>query len=811
MSPHFLPGPASRLRIGPAVLAILLLSWTSTGGGARPFPGPAAGAPQKSRPGFPALAGPYLGQTPPGAKAELFAPGLVSTGMTERAVAISPDGREVYFELAFGQVVTIMVTRIEGRRWTEPVVAPFAADLGFFHFEPCLSADGRRMLFLSNRPRAGEKPLPGWGHQNIWASDRAADGRWGEPYDLGGPVNSAESAFFPSLTRDGTLYFTRSSPSGEKARIMRSRPEEGRFGEPVELPKEVNGRGTVFNAFIAPDESYLIACVEGRVDSPTAGAANYYIFFRSQDDSWSEGVNLGPEVNFPGAAASAPYVTSDGRYLFFGSNRRKEITSPAGSPMTWSQFMARFCGPQNGGSDVYWIDASFLRTLKSKGGAEASQPGPHDVFAFVQTLDKTAGLRLWPGFDPARMPIALFDGERTVLLRHPAPPPEFIPLPDRPGVLFYKGRYPAVVSNRVVEIGGALTGTVLATPNDPIHGTLLACIEEVFHAFWRPRHPSLRPDEMIRYGYPIDDAENLVRLLAEDEALARAIESDGDRNAAAWAAAATKFRAERTASLSPDVLSYETAMETMEGTANYVSRLALGETPSETAVRLRQARPADGIRWRFYDSGAAVCMLLERLLPGWKDLCEQDPAQEIGGLLGAELMRRRVAPATFSLREMKAFRAAAETRIAGLARSRREMRADVLGRPGARVLIELAAGARPLRVERFDPMSLSILDRGQVVHANYLTLSGESGSIEVANPEYVRRSFAGTVSLTESAGRHPLTAGVRRLTVLAIRSDPRVSRDNGVVRIESPEIRASLAGADVRVQGQTIRVTLPKR
>jgi hypothetical protein len=318
----------------------------------------------RTKPDFPTLTGPYFGQTPPGAKAELFAPGLVSTGMTERAVAITPDGREIYYELAFGKVATIMVTQLDGGRWSEPVVAPFASDLGFFHFEPCLSADGRRVLFLSNRPRAGEKPLPGWGHQNIWASDRGADGRWGEPYDLGAPVNSAAAAFFPSLTRDGTLYFTRSKAAGEDPRIMRSRLEAGRYGEPVELPKEVNGRGKPYNAFVASDESYLIACVDGRDDSLTPGTPNYYIFFRSRDDRWSEGVNLGPEVNLPGAAASAPYVTGDGRYLFFGSNRRKEIVAVTGIPWTFSRLFERFCGPQNGGSDIYWIDAGFLRTLR---------------------------------------------------------------------------------------------------------------------------------------------------------------------------------------------------------------------------------------------------------------------------------------------------------------------------------------------------------------------------------------------------------------------------------------------------------------
>ncbi len=440
----------------------------------------------------------------------------------------------------------------------------------------------------------------------------------------------------------------------------------------------------------------------------------------------------------------------------------------------------------------------------------AGQPAPHDVFAFIRTLDATAELRIWPGFDPSTLPVALFDGEKTVLLRHPSPPSEFSPLPGRPGVLFFEGRHPAVVSNRVVEIGGALTGTVLATPKDSVPGTLLACIEEVFHAFWRPRHPSFRPDEMVRYGYPIDDPENLVRLIAEDEALARAIEAAGDPEAVAWAGTAFRIRAERTASLSGDVRAYETAMETMEGTANYVSRLSLGETPARTAERLRQARPAEGIRWRFYDSGAAVCMLLDRMVPDWKPRTEQEPTLAIGDLLSAELARRRVRPAEFSTPETEEYRVEAAKRIAGLSESRRQLRADVLARPGTRVIIETAAGSAPFRVERFDPMSLSILDLGEVVHANYLTLKGGDGWVEVANPGFVRRSFAGTLSLTVSGGPHPITGGIRRITVVGMPTAPRITRDGGVVKIDSPELRASLPGAEVLVDGSTIRVTLPK-
>ncbi|MFC1639236.1 hypothetical protein ACFL3B_00565 [Gemmatimonadota bacterium] len=40
--------------------------------------------------------GPYLGQTPPGNTPEIFAPGIISTGMNEVEAAFSPDGTELY-------------------------------------------------------------------------------------------------------------------------------------------------------------------------------------------------------------------------------------------------------------------------------------------------------------------------------------------------------------------------------------------------------------------------------------------------------------------------------------------------------------------------------------------------------------------------------------------------------------------------------------------------------------------------------------------------------------------------------------------
>ncbi len=55
---------------------------------------------------------------------ELFAPGIVSTGMYTRDVAMTPAGDEIYFGVLVGGLAVIMETKLVDGRWTEPEVAP---------------------------------------------------------------------------------------------------------------------------------------------------------------------------------------------------------------------------------------------------------------------------------------------------------------------------------------------------------------------------------------------------------------------------------------------------------------------------------------------------------------------------------------------------------------------------------------------------------------------------------------------------------------------------------------------------------------
>jgi hypothetical protein len=438
----------------------------------------------------------------------------------------------------------------------------------------------------------------------------------------------------------------------------------------------------------------------------------------------------------------------------------------------------------------------------------AGQPpsASRDVFAFVRALDEAAARGVWPGFSPAGIPVALYDGEHTILLRHPSPPPEFSPMPGRPGVLVVKGRHPGVTGNSTRELGGVRTATVIATPAQPVERTMLAVVEEVFHVFWLARHPSFRPNEMARYAYPLDDVENLGRLVAEDEALARALEAQRIDDAAGWVAAALGIRRERVPRLAEDVRAYETSLEMMEGTANYVARVSVGEPASRTAERLRAPRPAEDVRWRFYDTGAALCLLLDRLSPGWQERSDRQPALTIVELMDDALRGRHAAAGAFSKTDTAGFQARAAAGVGDLGVRRRRLRAELLERQGARLVIEVMPGAEPFRVQRFDPINLMVLEAGAIAHANYLTLSVPQGTVELTNPGFVRGTFGGTASVTEAAGRHPLSDGVRRLTIAGIQGAPKLGGDEGTVSVEAPGVRLTLRGAEAHVDGALIRI-----
>ncbi|MEN8230098.1 MAG: hypothetical protein ABFS38_18195 [Bacteroidota bacterium] len=314
--------------------------------------------PEKTEIAFPDLSGPYLGQSLPDSLPVLFAPGVVSTGMFTRDVAIAPYGKEIYFCVAIGNYAysTILYTKEVNGKWLAPEIVSFSGGPGVMDFEPALSPDGNKLFFLSTRPD-GDEPV---GDQDIWYVDRTTDG-WGIPKNLGKPVNTDGGEFFPSLTNEGTLYFTRNEKGSGLNQIFRSRWVKGSFQEPELLPEQVNCGTNRFNAFVAPDESYMIVPAVGMEDA--FDGVDYYIVFRDMNDNWSEPINMGKHVNLDNARGWSPYVSPDGKYFFFMATRTKEIESWQWSYKTLKSL---YNSSGNGNPDIYWMDAGIIRELREK-------------------------------------------------------------------------------------------------------------------------------------------------------------------------------------------------------------------------------------------------------------------------------------------------------------------------------------------------------------------------------------------------------------------------------------------------------------
>ena len=302
------------------------------------------------------LKGDYLGEPAPGDSAVLFAPGIISTGMDERDFAITPDGNEIFFcrEAGNFRYVTIFHTqRIEGN-WSAPEVFEYCTNPAYKYVEPHISPDGMKLYFISTMPADSTSE----GNEDIWVCEKN-DGKWSEPRNIGVPVNTSSKEFFPSVTIDGTIYYTHLDTVTGEEFIYRSRLVNGVYQQPEKPGPNVNIGRARYNAFIAPDESYIIIPAYGMHDS--YGATDYYISFRDSLDNWSQPVNMGPAINTSFSREWSASVSTDGKYLFFMSDRMGKVNLTKLSTETLHEFHN---SPQNGNTDIYWISTAVIEKLR---------------------------------------------------------------------------------------------------------------------------------------------------------------------------------------------------------------------------------------------------------------------------------------------------------------------------------------------------------------------------------------------------------------------------------------------------------------
>lgn len=158
----------------------------------------------------------------------------------------------------------------------------------------------------------------------------------------------------------------------------------------------------------------------------------------------------------------------------------------------------------------------------------------------AQEVERIVGSRsLWPGFEPLAIPLAIYDGDRTYLFRHPAPPDGFVTVEqDDHQAHVWDGRHPAVTANTSIELGDRTIATLILDLPDgdrSLSDLAAVALHEAFHVFQRERHPGWQANEADLFVYPTTDTERLALRRLETEALRRALAAPDSTESACWA------------------------------------------------------------------------------------------------------------------------------------------------------------------------------------------------------------------------------------------------------------------------------------
>lgn len=179
-----------------------------------------------------------------------------TTRYNEGAQTISPDGKYLFFTGCnrpdgLGRC-DIYVSHREGKDWGEPYNVGQPVNSEFWESQPAISPDGRTLYFISNRPG-------GFGGYDIWKSTITDDAKWGPAINLGPEINTAFDENTPYLHADGkTLYFSSNGwPGfGNKDIYFSRQGNDGKWQKSINI-------GYPINSF--EDESGLVVSADGNL------------------------------------------------------------------------------------------------------------------------------------------------------------------------------------------------------------------------------------------------------------------------------------------------------------------------------------------------------------------------------------------------------------------------------------------------------------------------------------------------------------------------------------------------------------------
>ncbi|MGZ4057091.1 MAG: OmpA family protein [Bacteroidia bacterium] len=198
----------------------------------------------------------------------------INTEGNEGAPCISADGQILFFvacdekrdghypggRKGYGSCDIFYSTKV-GSNWSKPYNIGPMINTSQYETQPSFSADGKTLYFVSARPG-------GLGETDIWYSTLQADGSWGKPVNLGNKINTPGKEESVFIHPDGkTLYFGSNGHVGMGGLdlYVSRMNDKGEWGDPVNLGYPINTYGDENSILVGPsgDVAYLASTRAG--------------------------------------------------------------------------------------------------------------------------------------------------------------------------------------------------------------------------------------------------------------------------------------------------------------------------------------------------------------------------------------------------------------------------------------------------------------------------------------------------------------------------------------------------------------------
>ena len=254
---------------------------------------------------------------------------VLNTKYHESTPVFTKDGKTMYFtrnnytdgKLGKDSKKTTLLklyrSTFDGENWSEAEELPFNSD-DYSCAHPALSVDEKSLYFASDMP--GTK-----GESDIYKVDLNENGSFGEPMNIGLPVNTEGRETFPFITKNNELYVSSTGHPGLGGLdvFVVKMKEDGTFGYVQNVGEPINSKVDDFAFIINSDTK--VGFFSSNREEDNNGLDDIYKFKETQEipqicEQYLKGVAVDLDTNLPLGNAKVTLFDVDG-------NKLKEVMS----------------------------------------------------------------------------------------------------------------------------------------------------------------------------------------------------------------------------------------------------------------------------------------------------------------------------------------------------------------------------------------------------------------------------------------------------------------------------------------------------